>query len=46
MINITNLRTELFSDLDACVAPILNPEEAESDPHIKSREIWVREMAI
>ena len=35
--------TELFSDLDACVAPILNPEEAESDPHIKSREIWVRE---
>ena len=35
--------TELFSDLDACVAPILNPEEAESDPHIKSREIWARE---
>ena len=34
---------ELFSDLDACVAPILNPEEAESDPHIKSRKIWVRE---
>ena len=24
--------TELFSGLDACVAPILNPEEAESDP--------------
>ena len=35
--------TELFSDLDACVAPILNPEEAEIEPHIKSREIWVRE---
>ena len=34
---------ELFSDLDACVAPILNPKEAESDPHMKSREIWVRE---
>ena len=25
------------------MAPILNPEEAEFDPHIKSREIWVRE---
>ena len=35
--------TDLFSDLDACVAPILNPEEAEFEPHIKSREIWVRE---
>ena len=35
--------TDLFSDLDACVAPILTPEEAETDPHIKSREIWVRE---
>ena len=35
--------TDLFSDLDACVAPILNPEEAEFEPHIKSREIWLRE---
>ena len=35
--------TDLFSDLDACVAPILTPEEAETDPHIKLREIWVRE---
>ena len=35
--------TDLFSDLDACVVPILNPEEAEFEPHIKSREIWVRE---
>ena len=32
-----------FSDLDACVAPILDPEEAESDPHMKSRKIWARE---
>ena len=35
--------TDLFSDLDACVVPILNPEEAEFEPHIKSREIWLRE---
>ena len=35
--------TDLFSDFDACVAPILTPEEAETDPHIKLREIWVRE---
>ena len=35
--------TDLFSDLDACVAPILNPEEAEFEHHIKSRNIWVRE---
>ena len=35
--------TKLFSSLDACVAPILSPEEAESDPHIEAREIWVRE---
>jgi alpha-methylacyl-CoA racemase len=32
-----------FSDLDACVAPILDPKEAESDPHMKSRKIWARE---
>ena len=35
--------TDLFSNLDVCVAPILNPEEAEFEPHIKSREIWIRE---
>ena len=35
--------TKLFSSLDACVAPILDPEEAESDPHMKSRKIWARE---
>ena len=34
---------DLFSGLDACVAPILTPEEAENEAHIKSREIWVRE---
>jgi crotonobetainyl-CoA:carnitine CoA-transferase CaiB-like acyl-CoA transferase len=34
---------DLFSGLDACVAPILTPEEAENEVHIKSREIWVRE---
>ncbi len=35
--------TELFYDFDACVAPILSPEEAAIDPHIQSRDIWVRE---
>ena len=29
--------------MDACVAPILSPEEAAIDPHIQSRDIWVRE---
>ena len=30
----------LFGDSDACVAPVLSPEEAQQDPHIAARGIW------
>lgn len=30
----------LFDGTDACVAPVLSPEEARSDPHIAARGIW------
>lgn len=31
---------EIFAGSDACVAPVLNPEEAMSHPHNQSRQIW------
>lgn len=32
--------TSLFEGSDACVAPVLSPAEARSDPHISARGIW------
>lgn len=32
---------ELFAGTDACVAPVLSPEQAAGEPHIASRGIWV-----
>jgi crotonobetainyl-CoA:carnitine CoA-transferase CaiB-like acyl-CoA transferase len=31
---------QMFDDSDACVAPVLSPHEAQSDPHIAARGIW------
>ncbi len=31
---------EIFANSDACVAPVLSPEEARSDPHVAARGIW------
>ncbi|MBV0911111.1 CaiB/BaiF CoA transferase family protein [Anianabacter salinae] len=31
---------DLFSGSDACVAPILSPEEALRDPHMQARGVW------
>ncbi|WP_136442886.1 CaiB/BaiF CoA transferase family protein [Pacificoceanicola onchidii] len=31
---------DLFAGSDACVVPVLTPEEAKSDPHISTRGIW------
>ena len=30
----------LFAGTDACVAPVLSPDEARADPHIAARGIW------
>lgn len=30
----------LFEDSDACVAPVLSPDQARDDPHIRARGIW------
>lgn len=30
----------LFEGSDACVAPVLSPQQAATDPHIKARGIW------
>ena len=34
--------TALFAGSDACVAPVLSPQEAQADPHIAARGIWQR----
>jgi crotonobetainyl-CoA:carnitine CoA-transferase CaiB-like acyl-CoA transferase len=31
----------LFAQSDACVGPVLSPAEAQSDPHIMARNIWL-----
>lgn len=31
---------EIFDGTDACVAPVLSPDEAHSDPHVAARGIW------
>ncbi len=31
---------DLFAGSDACVAPVLSPDEAMADPHIAARGIW------
>lgn len=31
---------QIFLGSDACVAPVLSPDEAQSDPHINARDIW------
>jgi len=33
----------LFDGTDACVAPVLDPAEAEADPHMAARGTWTRE---
>jgi len=30
----------LFEGSDACVAPVLSPQQAAADPHMKARDIW------
>ncbi|NYZ15803.1 CoA transferase [Azospirillum sp. RWY-5-1] len=32
---------ELFAGSDACVAPVLSPEQAAEDPHLAARGTWV-----
>ena len=32
--------TALFDGSDACVAPVLHPEEAADNPHMRAREVW------
>jgi len=32
--------TALFAGSDACVAPVLSPDEAASDPHLVARQTW------
>ena len=31
---------EVFADSDACVAPVLRPDEAAVDPHMAARGVW------
>lgn len=31
---------EIFDGTDACVAPVLSPDEARRDPHMSARAIW------
>lgn len=33
--------TRIFANCDACVAPVLSPEQAATHPHLASRETWV-----
>ena len=35
----------LFDGTDACVAPVLDPAEAEADAHMAARRTWTREGA-
>lgn len=30
----------VFAGTDACVAPVLSPDEARADPHVQARGIW------
>ena len=30
----------VFADTDACVAPVLTPDEVRADPHVAARGIW------
>ncbi|MCB1382111.1 MAG: CoA transferase [Notoacmeibacter sp.] len=32
--------TELFRGTDACVAPVLTPDEAMAEPHVAARKVW------
>lgn len=32
----------LFAGTDACVAPVLSPDEAAHDPHMTARQTWVQ----
>ncbi|MCA0206954.1 MAG: CoA transferase [Proteobacteria bacterium] len=32
--------TRLFAGSDACIAPVLAPEEAAADPHLRARGTW------
>jgi len=32
--------TALFKGSDACVGPVLTPEEAAQDPHLRARQTW------
>ena len=32
--------TRLFAGSDACVGPVLTPQEAETDPHLMARRTW------
>lgn len=32
--------TALFAGSDACVAPVLSPDESRTDPHMASRKVW------
>jgi alpha-methylacyl-CoA racemase len=32
----------LAAEVDACVAPVLGPDEVEKDPHLAARETFVR----
>ncbi|PRX37036.1 Crotonobetainyl-CoA:carnitine CoA-transferase CaiB [Meinhardsimonia xiamenensis] len=33
---------KLFEGTDACVAPVLDPEESAEDPHMSARQTWSR----
>lgn len=33
--------SEIFAECDACVAPVLSPQEAASHPHMASRGTWI-----
>ena len=33
--------SEIFAECDACVAPVLKPQEAASHPHMASRGTWI-----
>lgn len=34
---------DLFANTDACVAPVLPPEEAATEPHMAARQVWQTE---
>jgi len=37
--------TRLFEGSDACVAPVLRPDEAAADPHMAARGVWQMGLA-